>query len=245
MICSGSTPAPLCQWKVKITRDVDTTTIIEQIVFLLYYEWGILYPFMNYVCSCLISCRVHSSHMKKWLAVMFCCVCFPTEGWHTGTLDCWIQNWVLLPHIGWKLQNTEPTKTTNIANKTAPLASRCLYPMISILITLWFLFVWLESGRKPILLGTVVQNSNFKDMSQRMGYRATTWPWNFFRIEVPRNVAVSPRSWSLFGRGLPPRRRFGMHETWGFCGWKHHRISPLFTLLRVAMGLGQWCCLKT
>ena len=145
---------------------------------------------------------------------MFCCVCFPMEGWHTGTLDCWIQNWVLLPHIGWKLQKTEPTKTTNIADKTAPLASRCFYPVIS---------CPTETGLpRHNLTVELLQDRRFQE----------TWQCH---QDHEAYLGVAFRQ----GGVLECMRR------WGFCGWKHHRDSPLFTLLRVAMGLGQWCCLQT
>lgn len=93
---------------------------------------------------------------------MFCCVCFPMEGWHTGTLDSKLS---IAPAYWLKTPKTEPTKTTNIANKTAPLASRCFYPVMSMVISLCFcLFDWNQVER---LYFWVVQYSNFKDMSHR------------------------------------------------------------------------------
>ena len=154
---------------------------------------------LYFLCSCLISGTVHSSHMKNSWPSCFCCVCvsFPVEGWDTRTL-------VSTPF-------TEPTKT-------APPAARCFffgYPVISIFYQFFWLFDLNQVENIPTSWCFTTPKCSSTCRPQPDWVTPPELDGVFLRIEVPRNAAVSPRSRSLSGLGLPPRMCFGMHETWG------------------------------
>ena len=137
MICSGSTPAPLCQWKIKMNQrrrhhNYDWTNRFLPV----FVGEGYCIPqWMMYVLA-----WYHVEHTVH-IDVLLCLFSYGGMACRdAGLLDSKLS---IAPAYWLKTPKTEPTKTTHIANKTAPLASRCFYPVISILISLCFcLFDW-------------------------------------------------------------------------------------------------------
>lgn len=156
MICSGSAPAPLCQWKVKMNQRRRhhnynwTNRFLTGIV-----GGGYCLPqWMMYVLAWYhVEYTVHI-WKSSWLS---CFVVFVFL-WRDGIPRRWI--------AGFKTEYCSrilAENSKNWTNKNNPHRQQNSTACITLLLSCdihsyqpLFLLVWLESGRKPILLGSSI-----------------------------------------------------------------------------------------